>query len=186
VTVASGTIGTNTAPAYNIIQDATTNANKLKVNSDGSINTLITTESIVIGSVELVDSGGVNKASISAGGALKVDNSAVTQPVSGTFWQTSQPVTSPTSTTGTITSIAGAVASTQLLASNAARKGMYVFNDSTAVLYLAFAGSASTTAYTVQIPSNGFFEMPVTPVYTGAMYGIWSSATGNARITEMS
>jgi hypothetical protein len=34
--------------------------------------------------VELLDSGGVNKASISAGGALKVDGSAVTQPVSGT------------------------------------------------------------------------------------------------------
>jgi hypothetical protein len=35
-----------------------------------------------IGGVELIDSGGTNKASISAGGALKVDGSAVTQPVS--------------------------------------------------------------------------------------------------------
>jgi len=34
--------------------------------------------------VELLDSGGTNKASISAGGAVKVDGSAVTQPVSGT------------------------------------------------------------------------------------------------------
>lgn len=34
--------------------------------------------------VELIDSGGTNKASISSGGALKVDGSAVTQPVSGT------------------------------------------------------------------------------------------------------
>lgn len=38
----------------------------------------------VIGGVELVDSAGVNKASISAAGALKVDGSAATQPVSGT------------------------------------------------------------------------------------------------------
>lgn len=37
-----------------------------------------------IGGVELVDSGGTNKAAISAGGAVKVDGSAVTQPVSGT------------------------------------------------------------------------------------------------------
>ena len=35
--------------------------------------------------VELLDSGGVNKASISAAGAVKVDGSAVTQPVSGTI-----------------------------------------------------------------------------------------------------
>ena len=34
--------------------------------------------------VKLLDSGGTNEASISAGGALKVDGSAVTQPVSGT------------------------------------------------------------------------------------------------------
>ena len=38
--------------------------------------------SALIGGVELVDSGGTNKASISAAGAVKVDNSAVTQPVS--------------------------------------------------------------------------------------------------------
>lgn len=38
----------------------------------------------LIGNVELVDSAGTNKASISAAGAIKVDNSAVTQPVSGT------------------------------------------------------------------------------------------------------
>ncbi len=74
VTVASGTIGTNTAPAYNIIQDGTTNANKLKVNSDGSINTLITTESIVIGSVELVDSGGVNKLTINSAGQAQTED----------------------------------------------------------------------------------------------------------------
>lgn len=41
---------------------------------------------------KLVDSAGVNMAAISAAGALKVDNSGVTQPVSGTFFQATQPV----------------------------------------------------------------------------------------------
>jgi hypothetical protein len=40
--------------------------------------------SALVGGVELVDSSGTNKATISAGGALKVDNSAVVQPVAGT------------------------------------------------------------------------------------------------------
>lgn len=47
-------------------------------------NVTIGAGSNLIGGVELVDSGGTNKASISAGGAVKVDGSAVTQPVSGT------------------------------------------------------------------------------------------------------
>lgn len=94
-------------------------------------------------------------------------------------------ITQPTSSTGTLTSVASATSSTQLLAANAARKGASFFNDSTATLYLALANSASLTAYTVQIPPNGFFEIPAIPVYTGAVYGIWSAIAGNARITEM-
>lgn len=38
-----------------------------------------------------IDQGG-NAATVTAAGALKVDASAVTQPVSGTFWQATQPV----------------------------------------------------------------------------------------------
>lgn len=41
---------------------------------------------------KLIDSAGTNVATVSAAGAVKVDNSAVTQPVSGTFWQATQPV----------------------------------------------------------------------------------------------
>lgn len=37
---------------------------------------------------------GTNTASVTASSALKVDGSAVTQPVSGTFWQATQPVSS--------------------------------------------------------------------------------------------
>lgn len=91
---------------------------------------------------------------------------------------------SSVATTTQITSVASATSSTQLLAANTSRKGMSVFNESTATLYLAFAGSASITAYSVQIPTNAFFEMPASPTYTGAIFGIWSAANGNARLTE--
>ena len=37
----------------------------------------------VVGGIKLIDTGGTNAAAISAGGAVKVDGSAVTQPVSG-------------------------------------------------------------------------------------------------------
>jgi hypothetical protein len=60
----------------------------------GTTNGLALNATLTGGTQEtkLVDTGGTNLASISAGGALKVDNSAVTQPVSGTFWQGTQPV----------------------------------------------------------------------------------------------
>lgn len=92
----------------------------------------------------------------------------------------------PASTTAALTSVASSATTVVLLASNTARKGAYFFNDSTSVLYLAYAGTASTTAYTVQIPSNSFFEMPTEPVFTNTISGIWSAANGNARITELS
>ena len=59
-----------------------------------------------------------------------------------------------------------------------------VFNDSAAILYLKFGATASTTSYTVQVPAFGYFEFPL-PLYDGLVHGIWSSATGTARTTEV-
>jgi hypothetical protein len=105
--------------------------------------------------------------------------------LTGLAVQTDGTLTPGRTATSTITSVAGAATSTQLLASNTSRTGAYFYNDSTAILYLAFATSASTTAYTVQMAAQTFYEMPTIPVYTGAIFGIWASAAGNCRITEL-
>jgi hypothetical protein len=91
-----------------------------------------------------------------------------------------------TSTVGTISSVAAAVASTTILASNVNRRGATVYNDSaSATLYLSLsATAASVTVYTLQIPPGGFYELPNTRLYTGQLTGIWSAAVGNARVTE--
>lgn len=91
-----------------------------------------------------------------------------------------------TTTSSTLTSVAGANTTTQLLASNTSRSGAYFYNDSTQIAYLAFASTASTTAYTIQIQPNQIYEMPVIPVYTGIISCIWTSANGSMRITETS
>lgn len=108
---------------------------------------------------------------------LLVDASGTTQPVSSTL---------DLSSTSTLSNVSGSATSVSLLASTAGRKGAYFFNDSTAILYLKFGTTASTSSYTVQIQPGGFFEMPPKPVYTGAIDGIWSVANGAARITELS
>ena len=73
---------------------------------------------------------------------------------------------------------------------NAARKGLIVVNDSTAALYIAYAGTAGTSAYSYYVPGSQSgvpytWEMPK-PVFTGTLSCIWSSATGTARVTDTS
>lgn len=93
----------------------------------------------------------------------------------------------PKATTGTMSSVAGSASSVTILASNASRRGAAVFNDSSAILYLAVsATTASTTAYTVQVAANSYYELPTNRLYTGQLTGIWASATGSARVTEWS
>lgn len=91
-------------------------------------------------------------------------------------------------TTGTITSVSDTNASTTILALNASRKGATIFNDSTAILYLALSDTtASTTVYTVQLAPSAYYELPACDggCYTGKIVGIWASdASGAARITE--
>lgn len=88
--------------------------------------------------------------------------------------------------TGVLTSVASSGTSVVLLAANSVRTGAYFYNDSTAILYLALAATASTTAYTVQVSAQGFFEVPTLPGWLGVISGIWASANGSVRITELS
>jgi hypothetical protein len=91
-------------------------------------------------------------------------------------------------TTGTKSNVNDAASSTTVLASNANRKGATFFNDSTVSLYLDLSGgTATTTSFSVLIPAQGYFELPVCQggVYTGLITGIWASdASGAVRVTE--
>ena len=58
-----------------------------------------------------------------------------------------------------------------------------VWNDSAAVLYLAFAGTASATNCTVAVAAGGYYEFPQM-VFAGAVSGVLASGTGTARTTE--
>jgi hypothetical protein len=87
--------------------------------------------------------------------------------------------------TGTQTNVVSTTGSVTLLASNTSRLGAMVFNNSTSPLYvlLKTGGTVSTTAFTNQIASSGYYEVPFG--FTGALIGIWSSANGTACVTEL-
>ncbi len=90
---------------------------------------------------------------------------------------------SPTASTSTTSSVSGSASSVQLLASNGSRKSASIYNDSSASLYVKFGTTASTTDFKYLLGPRDTLEFP-TPIYTGRVDGIWSSASGAARIAE--
>lgn len=85
--------------------------------------------------------------------------------------------------TATLSNVSGSATSVTLLASNTSRKGVTIYNDSSAILYVKFGASASTTSFTIKMAADTYYEVPFG--YTGIIAGIWASATGSARVTEM-
>ena len=86
----------------------------------------------------------------------------------------------------TLTQVNSAATNTTLLSANANRTGCTIVNTDANDLYVAFTSSAATTsAFTVKIPTDGYFEFPQ-PVYRGQVQGIWSAdGSGAAAITEL-
>lgn len=146
-------------------------------------------------------------------GSVGVTNFPATQTVTGTVSLTAQPIqvtgsilAYPTGTqtvtgsviavlTGTLTtaqikssgsattSVSGSTSTVTLLAINANRLGATVFNESVAVLYLKLGVSASATSYAVRMVPYSYYEVPFN--YYARIDGIWTSATGSARVTEL-
>jgi hypothetical protein len=109
---------------------------------------------------------GTNKAIVGSNGALTVTTAA----------PTASTVTAVTSTTTN---------GTTLQAANTSRVGLYIFNDSTAILYVKLGTGATPTDWTIRLAAGGFYELP-TPYYRGAVSGVWATANGFARVTEVS
>ena len=97
--------------------------------------------------------------------------------------QVAIPITPSTSATGTLTNVASSATNVTILASNASRKGATVFNDSNKTLYIKFGTTASATSFTAQLRAGDYYEVPFG--YTGIIDGLWASANGSARVTEL-
>ena len=92
-------------------------------------------------------------------------------------------VTTPTSSTSTPSTVAASTTSQTLIAANSNRKGLTIWNNSTATLYIDFDSAASTSDFAVKIAADGYFELPFD--YTGIISAIWGAANGNALVREL-
>lgn len=85
--------------------------------------------------------------------------------------------------TATLSNVSSSASSVTVLAANSARVGGTIYNDSTQVVYLKFGATASTSSFTVKLAADTYYEIP--GGYTGIIDGIWASANGSARVTEL-
>lgn len=88
--------------------------------------------------------------------------------------------------TSSLTNVAASATSVQLIASNTSRRALVLYNDSTVTCYVKFGTTASSSSFTFLMQAASTLILNEDPIYTGRIDGIWASATGNMRITELS
>ena len=87
--------------------------------------------------------------------------------------------------TATTASVASSTFNQTIVAANAARQGLSIYNDDASALLIKYGATASATSYKVRIPGGAYWERPDGDRYTGIIDGIWEAAgSGGARVTE--
>lgn len=89
------------------------------------------------------------------------------------------------STSAALTTVASSATNVTLLAANAARRLVTCYNSSTSDAYVKFGTTASSTSFSLYLPSLGSFSLNGED-YSGKIDIIWLSANGNAYVTETS
>lgn len=84
-----------------------------------------------------------------------------------------------------LANVASSASSVTLFASNEFRRAIVIYNDSTQVLYVKFGATASATSFTFPLPAAALYESQPGEMYTGRIDGIWASANGTVRVTEI-
>lgn len=86
--------------------------------------------------------------------------------------------------TAALASVNASATTVVLFAATANARGRVIQNDGSTPLFVAFAATATATAYTVQIAAGASYTF-ADSCYSGVVSGIWSgSPTGAARLTS--
>lgn len=131
----------------------------------------------VDGTVAATQSGTWNITNVS--GTVSLPTGAATETTSASI------LGKYTSATSTLSNVAASATSVTLLALNASRESAIFYNDSTSACYVKFGSTASATSFTYKLRAAETLIVDGIPVYTGIVTGIWDSATGSMRVTEL-
>lgn len=115
--------------------------------------------------------------------AVSANGDRTLAPVDATYGAAVDVKRTVKSSTATVSEVNASASVVTLVASNASRLGVGIANDSSASLYIKLGSAATTDDYSIKLAQDDYYEPPAG--YTGIITGIWSSATGSARITEL-
>ena len=127
---------------------------------------------------------------LESGGNLAGINTKLPESLGAKSAANSLSVTQAFAATSTLANVTSSATSVTLLAANNNRKTAIIINDSTSDLYVTLnASAASTTNYSLflaaKVGNTPSFLAINGDDYSGEIRGIWSSANGFARITEV-
>lgn len=156
------------------------------VTTGGLTDTQLRATAVPVSGTVTATTGGLTDTQLRATAVPVSGTVTASGPLTDTQLRATPPsVKQSTAATATLATVAASATSVTLQASNSSRRGLFIVNDSaTATLYVAFAASATTSAYTVKLSAGSYYEVPE-PLYTGVVSGIWDVASGNARMTEL-
>lgn len=171
-----------------VIEDATTRGQRLAVSAAGAAKvdlTAGTNTNEMVGDVAEDAALAGNpvrigmRASAAEPSSMSTDNDVITP------WGDlkGRQVVTQKAATGTQTSVASSASNVTLLAASTSRLGATLYNDSTQVCYVRLAATATSSNFTVKMQPDAYYEVPFG--YTGIIDGIWASANGNMRVTQI-
>lgn len=139
-------------------------------------------------SIILKSGGSSNLANVTTAGAIQVDGSAVTQPVSVAGTVSVDSLNSSTASTPAAQTVTTSSAS--ILAANPSRKECLVVNTGTAVVYLGLGQTPTATAYHIALhpclsANDGTGGTWLSDVWQGGINAI-GAASGTVVVTELS
>lgn len=81
-------------------------------------------------------------------------------------------------------SVASTTSSTEIVAANANRKGISIYNNSTAALFLSYATPATEANSFMQMQPGTLLMLDQQLIVSSAIYGLWTAANGTAQVTQ--
>jgi hypothetical protein len=180
---AAGNPTTPTVGAANLLFNGTTWDRSRGDTANGLDVDVTRLPALVAGSADI---GGVNLTKV-AGTATATGSGVLGAGTQRVVLATDQPavaIAPQKGSTATVTQVACSTTSAQLLASNSARKGAAIFNDTAVVALVKFGTTASTTSFTVKLPAGTVYDLSGPEIYYGRIDCVLASSTGNVYVTE--
>lgn len=157
----------------------------VRILTDGNTPTSSNGNLIVVGEKQL--SEGINLGQVSlirAGAADAICNIRIGQSGDQAKTTTSRPGNPSSSSSPVLSNVSNAATSFAVLAANAQRKGIVIYNDSSTSVYLKFGATATTSSFSYKLAAGQTWEAPQ-PIHLGQIDAIADVATGTLRVTEI-